>query len=288
MPICYYFLDPLSFFMAWFFFKSGMFYKERCFKDEIILGLKKLLIPALSFSIIGYVCYISINHLCFSLSQELNAFYLFGAFHGNIPLWFLFSLFVIKIIYHFSQKYHIKSYLIIFFSLGLFFLNKAIGFRPYWTYYIPLGLLFYALGHSLRDIQYNPKLIIICIIIYVGLFFFRKDIDFLFGKFIPAIIAFPWALSGCILINSLFKYIPTLCIKPLRFLGKHAMEYYCTHFIVVSLIGLLTINNNSLYQSIAFEFLIFATYIISFALIIHFSKLKHIQWMFGRSNAINC
>ena len=282
IPICYCFLDPLSFFMAWFFFKSGMYYKDRCFKDELLSGLKKLIIPALFFSFIGYLCYLLINHLDFSISQEIDAFYLFGAFHGNIPLWFLFSLFAVRLLYLFLQKCHINSFFIIIISLGLFYLDKTIGFRPYWTYYIPLGLLFYSIGLSLKDTQYNLKLIIFCIIIYFGLFFIQKDIDFLFGKFIPAIVAFPWALSGCILINALFKYIPCLCKKPLNFFGRHAMEYYCTHYIIVSLIGVLTKNINSVHLSIAIEFLIFAFYIILFALIIHFFKLKHIQWMFGR------
>lgn len=50
-------LQPLSFFMAWFFYKSGMFYKDRNFNEVFRYGIKRLIVPAIVFSLIGFILY---------------------------------------------------------------------------------------------------------------------------------------------------------------------------------------------------------------------------------------
>lgn len=48
----------LTFFMAWFFFKAGMFYKQERPKDVFIKKFNRLLVPFVIYSIIGYVVYV--------------------------------------------------------------------------------------------------------------------------------------------------------------------------------------------------------------------------------------
>ena len=50
-----YWLLPLSFFMSWFFYKSGMFYKDKTCKELLVGGGKKLLIPYVVFSLVGHI-----------------------------------------------------------------------------------------------------------------------------------------------------------------------------------------------------------------------------------------
>lgn len=281
-PYYYSILKPLSFFMAWFFFKSGMFYKVRSIIENIHLGFKRIIIPAAVFSLIGFIFYLLPNLSRFNYSLELKSIYYVGAIPGNTPLWFLFSLFVVQIIFSIMRKYNIHPILIVIIALGLYYLSQFIGFRPYWTYNIPIGLLFYSLGLLFKKLQYNRHIVILSLIIYFGLLLYPFNIDFLLGKFTPNVIAIPWALAGCILINALFKYFTRLCIFPLRFFGRHAMEFYCTHIIIIVFLE-NHIKHHTLHISpILFIIFAFIIYLLVFSLILHFFKLKKIQWMFGR------
>lgn len=282
-PLYHTILHPLSFFIAWFFFKSGMFFKEYSLTEQIKRGFQKLIIPALFFSLIGFICYFIIDKPCFNFYRECGYTYVFGTFHGNIPLWFLYSLFIVQIIFNILRKIHINPIIIASFSLVWFFLNKYIGFRPYWTYNIPMGLMFVALGYIFKNIQYDTKVVILCIIIYFGLFFCSTEINFMYGKFNPAYIAMPWALTGCILTNVLFKKFPVLCIKPLKFFGLHAMEFLGTHIIVIAFIEMFIHSHKLSINSILIEFVLFTIYVIVLSTILHFCKLNHIQWLFGRT-----
>lgn len=283
-PYYYPILHTLSFFMAWFFFKSGMFYKDKKIQDVIKSGIKKYIIPAVIFSIIGFAFYLLTFNPHATLSDELIYFYIFGSVHGHTPIWFLFSFFAVQLLFAIMRKCRLNPAIIATISLGLYFSSKYIGFRPYWIYNTSLGLLFYSMGNLLKEHQYNRIATGICIVIYLGLFFFHTNIDFQYGKFNPFAIAIPWALAGCILTNTLFKAFPSLCVAPLKFFGHYAMEFYCTHIIVLYAIRKIV---NPLDLSTTDIFLIsflFATFIIVFAIILHFFKLKHIQWMFGRSS----
>lgn len=46
-------LKLLSFFMAWFFFKAGMVFRERPIKDIVRSSIKRLLVPYMVFSVFG-------------------------------------------------------------------------------------------------------------------------------------------------------------------------------------------------------------------------------------------
>lgn len=281
-PLYYILLFPLSFRIAWFFFKGGMFYKERNVKDVLLSGLKKLIIPAFVFNIIGFVFYIVVEHPENNIFNELDFLYVFGSLHGDTPLWFLLSFFATQIIYTLLHKLHINPCIIAIIAIGLFFTNRLIGFRPYWTYNIPIGLLFYSFGAIFKELQYKKTVVIISIIIYSSLLFINKELYFYFAKFHPFLVAIPWALAGCILINAIFRSYQIICISPLKFLGRYSMEFYCTHFIIINLIEAYIRNNTLPISDMAFRSIIFALYCLTLTLILNFFKLKHIKWVFGR------
>lgn len=277
-------LHTLSFFMAWFFFKSGMFFKERPLFETVQQCLKKLVVPYVVFSIVAFVIYYIVKLPAVDFSFEWRIFYLFGSIIHNMPLWFLFSLFAIQITYSILHKCKLNPYIIAVASIILFFLNKEIGFRPYWMLNIPLGLLFYSLGQIFKDIQYKPIVIIISLLMYLGLYFVYSYIDFSVGKTTPIFVAIPWSLAGCILINVLFKSFPRFCIAPLDFLGKHAMEFFCTHIIFLDLFEHIVEHTELIISDTTFKIIAFVSYILIFSIILQRFKLKHIQWMFGRSS----
>lgn len=275
-------LHTLSFFMAWFFFKSGMFYRERTLFETALRCIKKLIVPYFIFSIVAFDVYYFVKHPIVDFSMEWRILYLFGTLIHNMPLWFLFSLFAVHISYALLHKCKLNPFIIAALSLALFFLNKAIGFRPYWMLNIPLGLLFYSLGQIFKDVQYNNIVISICLIIYFGLYFIYSYIDFSIGIINPYLVAIPWSLAGCILINVLFKSFPRLCIAPLKFFGKHAMEFFCTHIIFIDLFEHIVEHSELIISDTAFKIIAFTTYILLLTVVLYFFKPNRIQWMFGR------
>ena len=81
----------LNFFMPWFFFKGGMFYKPRTNKEIVKIGYKRLIVPFIWFSIIGtiilWIKYIILG--IFTLRQiasPLRSLILTGSVPGNAEL----------------------------------------------------------------------------------------------------------------------------------------------------------------------------------------------------------
>lgn len=94
----------LSFFMPWFFFKAGMFFKSRPMKEEIQKSFRRLMIPYIDFSIIGTVLLwgkllVSNEFSYRSILSSIKSLLVAGAVPGNLALWFLLSLFIVRILF---------------------------------------------------------------------------------------------------------------------------------------------------------------------------------------------
>ena len=108
-------LEPLKFFMFWFFFKSGMFYRMRTTRGCIIRGGQKLLYPFVTFSSLGYV--IHIVSIYFSgdrnwihyILTPMKELVLGGSIGGNDVLWFLTSLFLVQVLFNEMTMKNIKA-----------------------------------------------------------------------------------------------------------------------------------------------------------------------------------
>ena len=167
-------------FMAWFFYKAGMFHKEHTIKETILGGYKKLIIPFLVFTVIGHILH------CIRLWVEFDTtswvdyiIYPFasilirGAANGNFALWFLLSLFFVKVIISILEKYNVNLIIagIIFFALGALLdivcQELSSKFFPLYFGNTCLGLFFYLMGKYLRNFQYKWVVFIICTIGYV-------------------------------------------------------------------------------------------------------------------------
>lgn len=94
----------LNFFMPWFFFKAGMFFKRRPLAEEFHKSFNRLLIPYIYFTILGtFILWIKLiaNHeLTFrSILSPAASILKSGSAPGNLALWFLLSLFCVRIIF---------------------------------------------------------------------------------------------------------------------------------------------------------------------------------------------
>ena len=93
----------LFFFMPWFFFKGGMFFRYNPdYKVFARKSFRRLMMPFLSWGIIGtlfFFIYVATSEHSGGLGWYLapiKSLTMAGTFEGNGPLWFLLSLFIAR------------------------------------------------------------------------------------------------------------------------------------------------------------------------------------------------
>lgn len=235
--------ELLFFYMPWFFFKSGMFHNIKTNSNKSIHKIiKKLLIPYVIFSFIGYLIY------CFELrfNGNTNIYYytitplknilLTGTNVGNPPLWFLLSLCCIKILTIKSKFSNVKK-VSIFCCIIIIFISISSYLKiiyPFWAYNTLAGLFFYLMGYILKNIQFNKLLFVTAIIFYCLSFIYcpsyvdMRSNSIIHGNYYIWIIN---SIMGIILINNLFKQLYP--IRLFTYIGKNSMTYYVTHWLIL-------------------------------------------------------
>ncbi len=229
--------------MAWFFFKGGMFHKDRSFPVSIKKNFHRLIVPFLIFSALGEIEYV----ICALLEHNPVGIYDIsictfkdliskGYVIGNPPLWFLLTLFVIKTGYSFlgiigNLK---RSLIILLFSLLFSVLLYNITVPLYWIKNIPMGLFFYVAGHLLREKQYSRYVASLsAVILIVIALFFDSEVSIVmlklnYGNFYIWII---YALAAVIVANNAFKWLGKYCsLKSIGRLGENSMIIYVSHW----------------------------------------------------------
>lgn len=235
-----YLMQPLSFFMFWFFYKSGMLYKGKTPK-ETLLGGGKLMIPYFIFGAIGH------GITCIQLLMQgddiwyhyilspIKCILIQGAPIGNLALWFLPSLFAVQLLYSLMRKRMRDEWIIL---IGLTIAYSVFIFeikRPFYLGNIPLGLAVYSFGHLLKTKQYTRLIFIVALLLYFSILFMHPySLDFRAnrisnGYYLIAVIS---SLAGCILINNIFKR-KKVHINFLEWIGNNSMNFYVIHWLVL-------------------------------------------------------
>lgn len=239
----------LSFFMPWFFFKSGMFYKRQNIKDCITTSASKLLYPFMTFTIIGWFveCVIFLSegdhYWTDYITIPLKELFYDGSLYGNKPLWFLFSFFVVKVIFSFVENNIKYPIVVILPAIVLAYISYLYG-NPLPRYFANVcsGLAFFSMGYVFRKIQFLTPVSIIAIIAYLLFVVFEISSVDMFpntlvrGNYLLWIV---FSFVGCIAFNSIFEKIPYR-FKLLSFVGKNSMVLYVTHFIILRLYEVIT------------------------------------------------
>lgn len=276
----------LSFFMPWFFFKSGMFFKHESVKDCVQKSAKKLLYPYVTFSIVGCILYfISIllkgdydwTHYTIDPVKEL---FEKGALPGNLPLWFLLTFFLVRVIFSFAEnntKYPFVVAIPAFIVAYLLYIND----NPLPRYFgnVSTGLVFYSLGYILRDKQNLPFVWIISIVVYLLFAILGVSYVDMFPNTLMKgdyLLWFVFSIAGCITFNTIFEKIPYKS-KILTWVGKNSMIIYATHFLVIDIYYIVTepFNIDSRLSILG----LFATMIIAEYFIVKLFKKPQMQFM---------
>lgn len=247
-------MEYLYFFMPWFFYKNGMFYHPLSLKQTAFGGIKRLLKPFVLYSFIGHILYClkilidgDKNWIHFVLTP-IKEIVWGGACQGNIPLWFLLSLFVVRIIAFFL--FRTKELVLTFMTIGIVIPTLLYYFdikTPLYFANIFLGLFYFLSGSILREVQYQKNVAFIGIFSYflfciLGLTVVDMRSNTLEkGSYLLHPVA---GLCGIITINNISKWL-NFNFKWLLKIGKNSMNYYVTHWICISIILLLANNLDS-------------------------------------------
>ena len=237
-----YLMRTLAFFMFWFFYKSGMFYKEKGTKEILHDGCKKLMVPFAVFSLLGHLSmiihmYVSGDHWWVHyILSPIKSLLLNGAVEGNIPLWFLPSLLCVQLLYAFMHP-KMRDEWICLLNIGVAYLTFKLDLHyPTYIGNVALGLFAYSIGHRLKDVQYSRKLFIIATVSYLTIYFIQPysidlRVNYLFMGYYPLAVLFN--LFGCVLINNLFKTISGH-FRLLEYVGVRSMSFYVMHWFVLN------------------------------------------------------
>lgn len=207
------------------------------------MGGKKLMVPYVIFSLIGH-CFLCIqiwqNGITDWRKYVLDPIYsiiFVGSTSGNTPLWFLPSLLAVQLIYSICSR-KISDWGLAFLGiLCAYLLFKYDIHKPLYLGNISLGIAVYAIGHKLKNIQFQREFLMMSLFVYFSLFYIQfYSIDFRANELLEGyyLLAVAFEFSGCLFINFCFKYL-SMPFKLLEYVGKRSMAFYVMHWIVLLL-----------------------------------------------------
>ena len=307
-PAIDFILKLLSFFMAWFFFKAGMMFKDRPTKEVISSSFKRLLVPYMAFSVIG--CAIMalqqwvLGHDPFSmwfLKHEIEWLLANSTFFPTQACWFLLTLFVVRVVYSRLHKNTIALPIIvisvsiilgwliyefsvkdnIYYALGIG--NRSYKLQiPFYIGNMFHGLAFYTLGYWLKDRQFNRYILAVALIFFIAKFFFFAFMDFRGnntegGNYLLCVV---YELSGCIVANNVFRHWLDREFPLFTHIGRNSMVYYLVHYPLMTFIVMFL---NPFPGSTAFVRFAYLTIILIVLLIVsdYIFRLKKLRLFIG-------
>jgi len=231
----------IFFMMPWFFFKAGMYFRLKDTLVEIKASAQRLLIPFAVFSLCGacleYAAKMSNEGFTTVgfIQDNLRHLLMGGALESNPPLWFLFSLFFVRIIFNILFK-KLPDYVIAIIGLivACAFLYAPLNL-PHYFGNISAGLFFFAAGHFSKDLQFKRPVLIAAIVAFIAIYavdYPQVDMHLhqvFGGTYLLWLLA---SLAGIVILNHIAK-IRLLEKTRLQVIGKDSMTYYVLHWLVI-------------------------------------------------------
>lgn len=237
--------------MPWFFFKGGMFYREKEIGQQVRSDFYKLIVP--------YILFFAVSTVVDGLAMWQNGGTLISVIHvvgwqllvsgaapGNSAVWFFVVFFLVKALYGvLHNRLRMNDILImgggITILLIVNLLKQRIGDSPVlkypeylWSTFV--GVVFYSAGHLLKDKQYNKVTFAVSLAVYIAiaiLAFSYVDVhhnELRVGYYSLWIIL---ALAGIICLNNIVRHTSKIyCSKLLDYIGENSCALFATHFIV--------------------------------------------------------
>lgn len=235
-------------FMPWFFYKAGMFQSPDVNMKKIFgKGVKRLLVPYVTFGFVAWLLVAIINffngdlHINY-LYGQIGELFSVGALWQNQPLWFLLSLFAVRIIYSLLIKY--KCEYLSLCGFGLAFSLYVWGNQaPLWCGNICLGVFFYWLGNKLINVKDNMYISFVSMFLFIlAVIAYNSPGSFMENRaesILHYIVYILSSIFGIIAFNYIFEKLPVLEKTKLHVIGRYSMVLYVSHIIIFRIIELI-------------------------------------------------
>jgi len=178
--------------------------------------------------------------------------------------------------------------LLLAFALNIVTTN-SISFNkmPNYFYNTITGLSFYAGGVSLKKIQYDGRIFIMAILLYLVLFFTSFSFVDMFTNELVVGSYILWMVSSflrCVTINNVFRWLSgRMPLKVLSYVGWNSMTYYVVYLLIIAFL------NRTLFKIFQFDnsyinlFIALLTCSILLPIINALLHTKRLRWMIGES-----
>ncbi len=251
--------DTFSFFMSWFFFKNGMYFRVDSIRDIFTKSTKRLLFPFFICLILGLI--LEIVH-AFSLGRCINYLFFRSLVFTVLSLdplrpvghiWFLMSLWVVRVCFSIFSKVGFNALILAIASLLLamgcnwlaykyhYVVDFSLGSHSYSFDFPPTlgnvfhGMYCFAMGYYLKEKQYLTSVFICSVLLFLFRYIFviRSDMranstsDPYFVFFVL------YGLVGCISINNISKRFFNRKLSLLTYMGKNSMGFYLGHYTIM-------------------------------------------------------
>lgn len=242
----------IMFSMGFFFYKSGMFYKEKSPKEVIIKGKVKFFFPFIAYMILGELArwirlyvqegdYNFIHWVIYPFVSIVGR----GGPSGNMPLWFLLALPFVQLTVSLSDRFRIKRWILFLCALIMSFVgtisNKHNLSVPPLIWEISIGIIFFLCGHYLKEKQYEKRIFYVALLVYlVAVIFAPTTFEYRKGSinrgdwFIFVISS----IAGIITYINIFK-LPLFRDMKISYLSRNSMQYYCMHWVLFNFVCVL-------------------------------------------------
>lgn len=255
----------LNFFMPWFFYKSGRFFRKQPFSELLCHDGHKLLLTYLIWGGIGYVLYVTmrfvdgtatLRSMTYSVVRHI---FLTGEAPCNGALWFLLTLFGVHVLANGllpeeqngrDWRFHCRCGLVVLvgYLVSLMAYRYDFDLLPRWVGNGAAGLAFYTTGYWLSRYESKWWLLIPCGLVYLYCCFFGFPmVDMLWRKLLNGSFWFwvPVAFCGIIVFDGLCRaimhlyamieeHVPVLTNRSiLEAIGRNAMPIYVSHVLLL-------------------------------------------------------
>ena len=241
----------LFFFMPWFFYKGGHFWKERSLSRELRVVAMRFLVPYLVFSLAGWA--VDILYLWLTGQADIHSMFLTpvhtlmvsAAVPGNLPLWFLPVFAACRLLYCVSKERRIPSMAVALVSFAFAWVCNRYLPIPFYVGAMFAGLSFFSFGAACKNMDHKKIVVWTAFAIYLG-----------FALFIPSVVDvrsnrtvsgwypafFLASLSGIMTFKGILSWLVDGRIRkgPFLFIGRLSLNYYVLHWILITICLILS------------------------------------------------
>lgn len=199
---------------------------------------KRLIKPFIIYSLIGHVCFCVLNivkgNISLGVFFPIKELLLVGSISGNLPLWFLLSLFGCRLIFNYALNKNVPVPLVAIVSLAFASLLHFTGYEyPLYVANISTGLFFMSLGYLITmRLTITPPLLAICLILWIlaqlfPSFVSMRNNELTCGYYLLWMV---YSLAAIISINAICQKFRRI-FSCFEIVGRYSMEIYCIHWI---------------------------------------------------------